>query len=385
VKFTAEGRVAIHLGHGGVDGQGRVLLSIRVVDTGIGIEDSLKDRLFQPFTQAETSTTRRFGGTGLGLSITRRLVDLMDGAAGFESRPGEGSSFWCRLPLPMIEPPAAEARETPPTTDFIGLRILVVDPDTEERTLIALVAEQGAAAVVRVPGPREAEAASAKATTTQAPFDLALITADSVTPEDLAPLGATPLLFIEGQDAGRRFHLERRPNCLGFLGRPLTRTQLMAAVERVTGAAAPARPACAPSAPPEPRATAWDGAPILVAEDHPVNQQVIRRQLQLLGFAAEVFPDGAAALAAWRARPYSLVLTDCHMPIMDGFQLTAAIRAEEAPLGRHTPILALTANALAGEAERCLRAGMDSYLSKPVELPHLREALARLLPAYAKG
>ena len=385
VKFTAEGRVAIHLGHGGTDGQGRVVLTIRVVDTGIGIDDSLRDRLFQPFTQAETSTTRRFGGTGLGLSITRRLVDLMDGAAGFESRPGQGSSFWCRLPLPTIEPPVAETQETPPTAVFMGLRVLVVDADTEERTLIALVTEQGGAAVVRVPGPKEAEAASRKATTTQAPFDLALITADSVACEDLAPLGSTPLLFIEGQDSERRFCLERQPNCLGFLGRPLTRTQLMAAVERVIGPASPTRPACAPSAPPEPRDTAWDGAPILVAEDHPVNQQVIRRQLHLLGFTAEIFPDGAAALSAWRARPYSLVLTDCHMPIMDGFQLTAAIRAEEKAEGRHTPILALTANALAGEAERCLRAGMDSYLSKPVELPHLREALARLLPAYAKG
>ncbi|ARJ67324.1 hypothetical protein WV31_17460 [Magnetospirillum sp. ME-1] len=386
VKFTAQGRVAIHVGHGGTDAQGLVILSIRVVDTGIGIDDTLKDRLFQPFTQAESSTTRRFGGTGLGLSITRRLVDLMGGTAGFESRLGEGSSFWCRLPLPMVEPaPTTTAPLTEQTTDFIGLRILVVDPDTEERTLIALVTEQGGGAVVRVPGPREAEAASRKATTTQIPFDLALITADTVTREDLAPLEATPVLFIEGQDSDRRFSLERHPACHGFLSRPLSRTQIAAAVDRVVGPYAPARPACAPSAPPEPKPSHWDGAPILVAEDHPVNQQVIRRQLQLLGFAAEVFPDGAAALAAWRARPYCLVLTDCHMPIMDGFQLTAAIRAEERADGRHTPILALTANALAGEAERCLKAGMDSYLSKPVELPHLRQALEHLLPDYTQG
>ncbi|BAE50121.1 Signal transduction histidine kinase [Paramagnetospirillum magneticum AMB-1] len=385
VKFTAQGLVAIHMGNGGTDGQGRQILSIRVADTGIGIDSSLRDRLFQPFTQAESSTTRRFGGTGLGLSITRRLVDLMDGTAGFESEPGVGSSFWCRLPLPVAESVPPETPIGEQTTDFIGLRILIVDPDTEERTLIALATEQGGAAVVRVPGPREAEAASRKATATQAPFDLALITADSVAPEDLAPMGTTPLLFIDGQDPAHRFQLERRPNCLGFLGRPLTRAQITAAVERIIGPVAQPRPVCAPLPQPEPRSTAWTGAPILVAEDHPVNQQVIRRQLHLLGFPAEVFPDGAAALAAWRARPYCLILTDCHMPIMDGFQLTAAIRAEEDGTTRHTPILALTANALAGEAERCVQAGMDSYLSKPVELPHLRAAISHLLPDYAKG
>jgi signal transduction histidine kinase/DNA-binding response OmpR family regulator len=382
VKFTAEGRITIQLGHDGMDQDGRVLLSIRVTDTGIGIEDSLKERLFQPFTQAETSTTRRFGGTGLGLSITRRLVDLMGGTAGFQSRQGEGSSFWCRLPLPALDV-APLLPPVPP--DFMGLRILVVDPDTEERTLIALATEQSGAAVVRVPGPREAEAASAKATTTQAPFDLALISADAVTLEDLRPLGATPLMFIAGENEEQRFRLERHPHCLGFLSRPLTRTQIVTAAAKTMGTAGASRPLPPTPTLTEPQVHAWVGTPILVAEDHPVNQQVIRRQLQLLGYACEVFPDGAAALAAWRTRPFCLVLTDCHMPIMDGFQLTAAIRAEEKAGARHTPILALTANALAGEAERCLEAGMDSYLSKPVELPHLREALFHLLQDYAKG
>jgi signal transduction histidine kinase/DNA-binding response OmpR family regulator len=381
VKFTAEGRVAIHLVHGGTDPAGRQVLTIRVVDTGIGIDDSLKDRLFQPFTQAETSTTRRFGGTGLGLSITRRLVGLMEGEAGFASEAGLGSTFWCRLPLPAAEDEAADE----PAGDFMGLRILIVDPDTEERTLVALVTEQGGAAVVRVPGPREAEAATRKATATRAPFDLALVAADAMTPEELEPLGGTPVLFIEGANAERRFRLERHPDALGFLGRPLTRRQIAAAVGQAVGQTPRPRAACAPLPPAEPRDHAWAGAPILVAEDHPVNQQVIRRQLQLLGFASEVCPDGAAALAAWRARPFSLVITDCHMPIMDGFQLTAAIRAEEPETRRRTPILALTANALAGEAERCLKAGMDAYLSKPVELPHLREALLRLLPDYGKS
>jgi CheY-like chemotaxis protein len=123
----------------------------------------------------------------------------------------------------------------------------------------------------------------------------------------------------------------------------------------------------------------WSGLPVLVAEDHPVNQQVISRQLHLLGYEAEVHGDGAAALGAWRERGFSALVTDCHMPCMDGFQLTAAIRAEEAESGGHLPIIALTANALSGEDERCVAAGMDYYLAKPVDLARLKQALDYLL------
>ncbi|MCR6630751.1 MAG: response regulator [Magnetospirillum sp.] len=120
-----------------------------------------------------------------------------------------------------------------------------------------------------------------------------------------------------------------------------------------------------------------------MAEDHPVNQQVVSRQLRLLGHAPEVFPDGAAALAAWRERRWDLIITDCHMPVMDGFQFVAALRDDEQRDGGHTPVLALTANALSGEADRCLAAGMDGYLAKPVELARLREALDRVLASRA--
>jgi len=123
--------------------------------------------------------------------------------------------------------------------------------------------------------------------------------------------------------------------------------------------------------------------PILVAEDHPVNQQVIQRQLRLLGYDVELRGDGEAALEAWRQRDFAAIITDCHMPRMDGFQLTAAIRAEEAGGDRHIPIIALTANAMTGEAERCIGAGMDFYLAKPVEMGRLKDALDRLLTAHS--
>ncbi|MDO8608562.1 MAG: ATP-binding protein [Phaeospirillum sp.] len=378
VKFTQEGRVIIHAERWAISGA--EMVHIRIADTGIGIDPALQDQLFQPFTQAETSTTRRFGGTGLGLSITRRLVDLMGGSAGFESYPGLGSTFWCTLPLVAAEEVAGE--EPAPDSDFMGMRVLVVDPDSEERALIALVTEQAGAAVVRVPGAKEAMAASSKATATQAPFDVALLAAEAVTAHQLEPLGMTPLVFVDGGDATGRFDLERMPNCVGFLGRPLKRRQILAATTRTATVAqgAPPRPALMPSLSSTVMAEPhWTGLPILVAEDHPVNQQVILRQLHILGYEAEVHDDGVAALAAWRERGFSAVVTDCHMPRMDGFQLTAAIRAAEADDGCHIPIIALTANAMSGEAERCSAAGMDHYLAKPVDLARLKDALDRLL------
>ena len=385
VKFTQTGRVAIHAERWRAGDGGSVMVHIRIIDTGIGIDPEVRDQLFQPFTQAETSTTRRFGGTGLGLSITRRLVDLMGGSAGFDSRPGIGSTFWCSLPLEVAEG-GDSGRIIGPEQDFMGVRVLVVDPGTDERTLIALVTEQAGAAVIRVHGVKEAVAASRKATATQSPFDVALLASETVTARQLEALGATPLVFVGGCLSSDRFDLERMSNCVGFLGRPLNRDQILAAaahaIRRVP--CAPCRPEtpALPSRPPPPATMAgepWSGGPVLVAEDHPVNQQVILRQLRLLGYEVEVRDDGAAALAAWREGRYSAVVTDCHMPRMDGFQLTAAIRAAEAGSGGHTPIIALTANALSGEAERCIAAGMDYYLAKPVDLARLKNALDRLL------
>ncbi|MGE5475228.1 MAG: ATP-binding protein [Bacteroidales bacterium] len=384
VKFTESGRVAVFAEWAGEkDGQKRV--RVRVADTGIGIPPEVRERLFQPFTQAESSTTRRFGGTGLGLSITRRLVELMGGTIGVSSRAGQGSTFWVELPLVAEEglPPA----EAPPV-DLMGLRVLVVSPDANERTAVARQVEQAGAAVVRVPGAAGALAASERASNTQAPFDLAILAADAVRADELAPLGNTPLLFIDGCAEKWRSRLERLPGCAGFLGRPLQPAALLLAVSRVTGMPLPLpapldTSAAAPADGVE--SAAPSGLSVLVAEDHPVNQQVILRQLRLLGHTAEVYADGAQALGAWRKGRWDLVVTDCHMPVMDGFQFVQALREEERANGRHTPVLALTANALTGEADRCLAAGMDGYLAKPVELARLRDALDRILAARAEA
>ncbi|MBX9635673.1 MAG: response regulator, partial [Magnetospirillum sp.] len=162
--------------------------------------------------------------------------------------------------------------------------------------------------------------------------------------------------------------------------RPLEPAALLRAISRLTVRSPIPPPQCSPCQPRIPTPAETRPLIILVAEDHPVNQQVILRQLRILGHEAQVFPDGAAALDAWRNQHWDVVITDCHMPVMDGFQFTAAIRAEEKG-NRHVPVLALTANALTGESDRCLAAGMDGYLSKPVELARLREALDRVMAA----
>ncbi|OAN42966.1 hypothetical protein A6A04_09685 [Paramagnetospirillum marisnigri] len=375
VKFTPSGRVAIHAEQAGRGTDGRILVRLRVVDTGIGISPALRDRLFQPFVQAETSTTRQFGGTGLGLSITRRLVELMDGSIGVDSQPGVGSSFWCVLALD-----AAATAELEPVVepDFMGIRILVALPEAEELTDTAQEVERLGAAVVRLA--RLAPVASEPAL---AHFDVAVVDAAEILDTGRGALTTSPLLLVGGETQGR-FDLERLPNCVGFLGRPLERNQVVIAIASALGGSGPVahcRPVCAPLQPSLDLASPrWDGPPVLVAEDHPVNQQVILRQLDMLGYPAELAPDGAAALAAWRSKRFAAVLTDCHMPVMDGFQLTEAIRAEEALAGApRIPIIALTANALSGESERCLEAGMDRYLAKPVDLIRLRDALDAVL------
>jgi signal transduction histidine kinase/CheY-like chemotaxis protein len=370
IKFTESGSVRIFATRIGETAQS-VSVRLRVVDTGIGVPPEIQPLLFRPFTQGESSTTRRFGGTGLGLSITHRLVTLMGGRIGLSSQGGRGSTFTIDVTLPM----PAEPVEDTAAPNLMGVRVLVVARDVGERTMIARAAEEAGAAVVRVSETAGALAASEKAANTRAPFDVAVLAVEAGEADGLEQLDSTPLLFI--RDSGEQSDdavLERLPLCRGFIGRPLTPANILKAVRLAAGQITAPLPR--PSAPPPPAATPGRHAlHILVAEDHPVNQQVIIRQLSILGHRPEVVPDGAVALTRWREGRFDLIITDCHMPVMDGFQLTAAIRDEEADGRPRTPILALTANAMSGEADRCLLGGMDGYLSKPVDLARLRESL----------
>jgi PAS domain S-box-containing protein len=251
LKFTERGGVRVHAGTAPLGG-GRTRVTLSVRDTGIGLDDEQKARLFRPFAQADSSTTRRFGGTGLGLSIVRRLAELMDGKVSVESAPGAGSEF------------------------IVTLTLATAPVDSPLKSLL------------RSPGPAS----------------------DMAAPR---------------------------------LG---------------------------------------EGPRVLVVDDHPVNREVLVRQLGLLGIACDTAEDGEQAIAAWAPGRYAAVLADIHMPRMDGRELTRRIRAAEPAGGIHTPVVAVTANALKGEEERCIAAGMDAYISKPVNIERLRTTLERWLPIH---
>lgn len=333
------------------------LLAIEVRDDGVGMAPEAIERLFRPFEQAEASTTRRFGGTGLGLAISHRLVRAMGGRIDVASAPQAGACFTLHLPLRAA--PGADAE--PPVDGAHGLAGAVCTwrgqslsgLDDWRRYL------QAAGAEVRV-----CEAAP------EFPGTLGQWCVERGSLRGCVALRPGPQRGARADERG----------LLWLDTDALHRSALLQALCRALDIASDATPER-----PEPGPEQWvlptDLAPVLVAEDNPVNRLVIGRQLQRLGVPAVIVDDGDAALARWRGAEarFSLLLTDLHMPGLDGEALCAAIRAEEMA-GRRLPIIALTANAVRGEAERAIAAGMDDYLTKPVPLQRLAAALQRWLP-----
>ncbi len=374
IKFTARGVVTITVDVVAGD-EGRQDLRFAVADTGIGIPRDVLPLLFQPFTQADDSTARRFGGTGLGLSICRRLVDLMGGTIGLDSVEGDGTRVTVTLPRHPVETKPEDR-----TLDLNGVRVALVTADAvEQHYLAAYLTHWGAMVTVILP---DAAPPSDPFTLILAP--LALMA--SIEPAGWIPVGP-PRRFVYYSYADEP--VDRNPTNEAILTTALSRARIITAVAVAAGRTSPEVEMVhvLPRYPSRGRAPSRDqaiaeGRLILLAEDHPVNQEVILRQLRLLGYAADAVGDGVAALAALARTRYALLLTDCSMPGMDGFELTRRIRLAE-PEGSHLPIIALTANALDGEDTKCRAAGMDDYLAKPAEMAVLREMLKRWLPGEA--
>ncbi|CAO3372548.1 response regulator [Azospirillum argentinense] len=412
IKFTERGRIVVQATRtAGADANPRdaARLRIEVADTGIGISETARRQLFQPFTQAESSTARRFGGTGLGLSISRRLVALMGGTIGVDSVPGVGSTFWVELTLERAAEaasPAAPAAAAPAAMaepDLAGLTVLVGLPETAERRIVA---DYLAAAGARVLAAGEPGALAEQARTAcDASGALSVVVVDEAL--------HTPAAAQAPQLLGRRIGEPQVPTvllqdpaapavprCGGRLAdgsvpviRPVRRAPLVRAVAEAAGRSVPdaapaeAPPPDAPRAPLSPERVIAEaealGRLILVAEDNAVNRKVLQMQLTSLGHTAELTTGGAEALAALGRRRYALLLTDIQMPELDGFELTRRIRAAERATGAHLPIVALTANAAPADIESYRAAGMDEALSKPLDLAKLDAALSRFLPPPA--
>ncbi|MDE2371539.1 MAG: PAS domain-containing protein [Burkholderiales bacterium] len=370
----------------------RVGVRLRVVDNGIGMEEATRGRLFTPFTQADASTQRRYGGTGLGLVITQRLVEMMGGAISVSSEPDAGTVFEVDLAFDALSDAGDGAAEYA----LADLACVIIGPGGLADDIEIHLRHAGVA-LTRVGDEHELPPRPASDRPT-----LWIWVFDSAEPPPLARLREAAhrhaaddvhMLLINHLAVGRG--RRRRPRKLAadvvqVDGNLMTRRGILHAVAlaagRVEADTTPGDLAALDAGLDEPARTApRSNARILVAEDNPTNQDVIRQQLDLLGYEAEIAKDGAEAFERWMNRPYDLVLADLHMPRMDGYQLAEAIRGEESRAARRhrVPIVALTANAMKGEAERCRAAGMDEYLTKPVRLPRLEAELRRLLEREA--
>ena len=384
IKFTSAGEVFLHVTRETQDGVD--LLRFTVKDTGIGIPETVQGRLFHAFVQADSSTTRRFGGTGLGLAICQRLVGQMHGRIGVESHPRQGSTFWFTAQLPET------TLATPPSplswNRLRGRRILLVDHcDTVRQALRQDLTSYGIQCAAAQSGPEAVDLARSAAAT-QNPFDLALIELHlsdrdgfetaTLLKQDPATAGIRLVILTT---VGRRGdgQTARSIGIDAYLTKPFRQTQLLECLCRLLDNQATAEAAIAEVSPLITRHTLSESetAPrprLLLAEDNPVNQKVACKMLEKLGYRVDVAGNGQEAVAAHERSRYPLIFMDCQMPEVDGFEATALIRKME---GRsaHTPIVAMTANAMQGDRERCLAAGMDDYVAKPVRPKDLQTIL----------
>ena len=360
----------------------RIVVEIRVSDNGIGMDEETQTRLFSPFVQADASTTRRFGGTGLGLSIARKLAQLMGGEIIVQSALGQGSTFIVRLPFVRV---ADQVQDNGLPSLVAGLSCFVIgSQEGIANSLVSYLAYAGA----QVEQVSNLTAAQERLTGLESGTWVWLIDIDhSFTElENLQTMNRSDVKIILIQ-RGRRRRLRWQgiAQVVELDGNILTRQTLLQTVAIVAGrlsftpdAHASGKSAKAFIAPARIDALR-QGRLILVAEDNDTNQKVILQQLALLGFAADVTDNGEQALERWRGTNYAMLLSDLNMPKMDGYELTTAIRTEENNL-QHLIIVALTANALNGEAQRCHDIGMDDYLSKPTTLEDMKTMLDKWLP-----
>ena len=377
VKFTHEGEVVVsaHLESRTDD---RVLVRLEVSDTGVGIDDDALPRVFEPFSQADSSTTRRYGGTGLGLAIADRLVRAMGGTMGVTSTAGVGSTFWCSVPLTLAHAPVPR----PPDPGLAGTSVLVVDDNATNRLVLCEQVEAWGMRSLAVTSGHEALAALRAAKAQGRPYPLAVL--DMCMPEmdglelaatisqDPQLAGVRMVLLTSGPDISAEQAL--RAGIVARLTKPVRVHDLRAALSEAL-----ADPADAPSARGGARPRPAHRGHLLVVEDDETNQMVATGITRRLGFTIDIAGNGREALDALARRRYDAVLMDCQMPVLDGYDATRELRAREGD-GPRTPVIAMTASAVMGDRERCLAAGMDDYLSKPFDPSGLDAVLTRWVP-----
>ncbi len=420
IKFTERGEVLVQV-LPLEETDGTVRLRLEVIDTGIGLTEETKSKLFQAFTQADSSTSRKYGGTGLGLAISKRLIHLMGGEIGLHSFPGFGTQVWFTLKLEHA--PADSHSPKPAVENLRGLRLCIVDDNATNRTVLQYHATSWDMSYGTAENGRAALSLLRAAAIEGRPFDLAII--DHHMPGlnglDLGrtiradpALNHTKLVLLTSLGRRGDARLAQEAGFAGYLTKPIRKAQLHECLRLVLGQSLSSVNSCREaSSAPSPLITrhhvAEAGATtrLLVVDDNPVNQKVAVRMLEKLGYRADVAGNGHEALAALARRSYDLVFMDCQMPEMDGFEATRRIREQEAsrpglpdktsspslaalsstsPVFSaidhpHVPIIAMTANAMEADRQQCLACGMNDFISKPITREALEGVLARWLTA----
>jgi two-component system, sensor histidine kinase and response regulator len=384
IKFTVRGEIVLHVTvEGPADPRTGLVLHFAISDTGIGIPAEKRSLIFEAFAQADGSTTRKYGGTGLGLAISTQIVELMSGRIWVESEEGRGSTFHftARLAVPEAQVPLPAL-----FSDLRGLQVLVVaDSPTGRRILVEMLESWQVHPVEAADGEIGLDLVRG-ASRGSTPCALVILDLQNTQPDGFTfarrlkkqKSKVKPRLILLTA-AGQRGDpaLCRDLDIGAYLLKPISGSDVLDAIRRVMG---PPSTSSTPSV--VTRHTLREGRRrlrVLLAEDNPVNRVVASRMLERQGHVVVMVPDGRQAVAALERESFDLVLMDVQMPEMDGYEATAAIRRKEAKDGGHLPIIALTAHALQGDKEKCLRAGMDSYVSKPIDAEKLFDAIDGLI------
>lgn len=387
IKFTEQGEVVLSVNLESLD-ENRVNLRFQVRDTGIGISKDKQDLIFESFSQADASTTRNYGGTGLGLAISKQLVTLMNGSIWLESELGKGSTFHFSAVFELADSePAAPAGARSPLSQ---LPVLIVDDNATNRKVLAEVLSNWRLKVTLASSGSEALTVMASASEAGTPFQLILLDAQmpGMSGIDLArhlrgdpKLSATKILMLSS--AGRpvgQIELQEL-NIVRFLSKPVKQSDLFDAMCFAIRINAPSKSVLTPAEP----SIALRSLDLLLAEDSVVNQKVAVGLLKKRGHRVTIANNGKEAVDALKQKPFDLVLMDVQMPEMDALQATKAIREMEKSTKTHTLIVAMTANAMKGDNEKCINAGMDAYLSKPIRAAELYKAIENVVGNRGKS
>jgi two-component system, sensor histidine kinase and response regulator len=385
IKFADHGEIVVSAKVESTE-NGTANIRFTVFDQGIGISEQQQAQLFTPFVQADGSIRRRFGGTGLGLSICKRLVELMNGRIGIDSIPDKGSTFWFVVPLELRQlSERVSLRE-----ELHDVKVLIVDDEPQARQIIHNYVLSWGMRNGTVGSAKEALKLLRQAYVDGDPYQVAII--DFVLPEqdgielaseiqkDLA-IASTKLILLTAFDAPGLGTEAIAAGYRAYLTKPLRRSHLLESIISALDAGSPIMSRSAMNGTTKAKQERRERCElILIAEDYPINQQVAQLYLEELGFASHLAHNGNEAVTALSHHDYALVLMDCQMPELDGFAATQMIRKQEVLTGRHIPIIAVTAHAMAGDRERCLAAGMDDYITKPVDPDELARVVERWLP-----